>query len=206
MASEQRRRCDDEVARVGAAKEMLDLRSFANEWRGPSLLASAWRHAGMGVTHARLKAVGSDHVDMSVVVCSGNVCSSRLLSVPLHQLTAQEWLASLSLSPPVGVFLQPLTLLVAAAIVCFAALLCCPTSQGDTILLILGGRDSAWLVGYAAITAHIVEAAVAAQMLTKLRAECDARSALLWLGGTLLLGFPVLRFLLQLDQQKAPRR
>ena len=97
-----------------------DLCSFANEQRGPSLLATAWRHAGMGVTHARLKAVSTDHVDLSVVVCDGDVCSSKLVTVPLNGLTAQEWLASLSVSPPAAFLWQPLTLLTAAAIVGFA--------------------------------------------------------------------------------------
>ena len=67
----------------------------ANEQRGPSLLAAAWRHAGLGVTHARLKAVSNDHVDMSVVICDGDACSSKLVTVPLNGLTAQEWFASL---------------------------------------------------------------------------------------------------------------
>jgi hypothetical protein len=182
-----------------------DLCSFANEQRGPSLLAAAWRHAGVGVTHARLKAVSSDHVDLSVVVCNGVVCSGKLVTVPLNGLTAQEWLASLSVSPPAVLLWQPLTLLVAAAIVGFAANLLFPTSQGDTLLLLLGGRDNAWLVAYAAVTAHVGEMAVAARMLARMRAECDARSALLWLGGTLILGFPMLRFLQQLDQQKPKR-
>ena len=182
-----------------------DLCSFANEQRGPSLLATAWRHAGMGVTHARLKAVSTDHVDLSVVVCDGDVCSSKLVTVPLNGLTAQEWLASLSVSPPAAFLWQPLTLLTAAAIVGFAANLFFPTSQGDTLLLLLGGRDSAWLVAYFAVMAHFVEMAVAARILVRMRAECDARGALLWLGGTLILGFPMLRFLLQLDKQKPKR-
>ena len=179
--------------------------SFANEQRGPSLLAAAWRHAGVGITHARLTAVYNDCVDLSVVVCDGDVCSSKLLRVPLNALTAQEWLASLSVSPPADLLWQPLTLLVAAAIVVFAANLFFPTSQGDTLLLLLGGRDSAWLVAYAAVMAHVVEMAVAARMLARMRAECDARSALIWLGGTLILGFPMLRFLQQLDHQKPKR-
>ena len=174
----------------------------ANERRGASLLVAAWRHAGVGVTHAHLKAVSADHVDLSVVVCAGTVCSSRLVKVPLHGLGPQEWLASLSLSPPIAILWQPLTLLVAAVMLCFATCLFCPTSQGDAILLMLGGRDSTWLAAYAAITAHVVEMAVAARMLTRLRAECDTCSTLLWLAGTLVLGFPMLRFLQQLDQQK----
>ena len=177
----------------------------ANEQRGPSLLAAAWRHAGLGVTHARLKAVSNDHVDLSVLICDGDACSSKLVTVPLNGLTAQEWLASLSVSPPAALLWQPLTLLVSAAITCFAATLFFPTPQGDTLLLLLGGRESAWFVAYAAITAHLVEMAVAAWMLVRMRAECDVRSAVLWLGGTLTLGFPVLRFLQQLDQQKPKR-
>ena len=182
-----------------------DLCTFANDQRGPSLLATAWRHAGVGVTNARLKAVSTDHVALSVVVCDGDACSSKLVTVPLNALTAQGWLASLSLSPPAAILWQPLTLLTAAAIVSFAANLCFPTSQGDTLLLLLGGRDNAWLVAYAAVAAHLVEVAVAARMLARMRAECDARGTMLWLVGTLILVFPMLRFLQQLDQQKTRR-
>ena len=98
---------------------------------------------------------------------------------------------------------QPLALLVLAGMTAFAALLFVPTAQGDTVLLLVGGREGgAWLVAYAAVLAHVLEAALAARVLARLRKVCDARSALLWLFGTLLMGFPVLRFLRLLDQQK----
>ena len=155
----------------------------------------------MGVTHARLKTVAKDHMELSAVVCSGDVCATRLITLALEG-DPQRWLALLSLSPPLTILWQPLALLIIVAMAAFAGLLFCPTPQGDTVLLVLGGRESAWLVAYAAVLAHVVEAAVAARALARLREECDARSAALWLGGTLLLGMPVLRYVKMLDERR----
>ena len=197
---------DRDRASSGELPSSKEVSQAINEKDAATLLAAAWRHVGLGVTQARLKAVAADRLELNVVTCSGDVCSTQLVALPLRPplravADARERVASFGLAPPLTVLLQPVSLLAMIGMATLRLILEYPSEIGEQLLRLVGGRDAGWLVWYAAVIAHIVEASYCAMILLgeKLRRSCDTKGAVLWVGYTLLCGFPVLRLVLKLE-------
>lgn len=203
---------DRDRASSGELPSSKEVSKTINDTDTAALLAAAWRHVGLGVTQARLKAVAADRLELNVVTCSGDVCSTQLVAVPLRPplrdvTDARQRVASFGLAPPLTVLLQPVALLAMIGMATLRLILHHPSEAGDQLLLLVGGRESGWWVWYAAVLAHVVETGYCAMLLTgnKLRRSCDTRGAVLWMACTLLCGFPVLRLVLKLEAM-APRK
>lgn len=196
-------------ASSGELPSSAEVSKAINEQDAAVLLAAAWRHVGLGVTQARLKVLAADRLELNVVTCSGDVCSTQLVALPLRPplrdaAAARERVSSFGLAPPLSVLLQPVSLLAMIGMALLRLNLHHPTDVG---LRLVGGPECGWLVWYAAVIAHIVEASYCAMLLIgpKLRRSCDARGAMLWMGCTLLCGFPVLRLVMRLEAMTPPK-
>ena len=157
-----------------------------------ALVLAAWSAAGLDIRAVRGRKAG-DGFEVSFVRCKGDVCERKTLSLSASRLNGAPTLRLLR-----HMYLQPAALLAVGGML-FLTYCCCVESElTDKVLSLVQGRAWGWFLLGAAVVAHVWEAAYALRIC--LRLSLPLLDATLWAIHVAVVGFPVLRWVLSLEE------
>mmetsp|Transcript_30099 Transcript_30099/g.49837 ORF Transcript_30099/g.49837 Transcript_30099/m.49837 type:complete len:194 (+) Transcript_30099:163-744(+) len=179
-------------------------------------LVHAWKTFGtFDVKNLVVTAASPDLNGFSArcLVCKADACEVHTLFIhcPLsiasdkvHLWRRVEYVAVPDARLAVLLLLQPLALAAMGGMALLAVCLFVQTDATDALLRLIGGRETPWptVVFVAAHAAHFVEAAIAWRLATRLPGCINRGLAWRWCGLVFLVGFPVLRRVLELGRTK----
>ena len=154
---------------------------------------AVWSSEGFGAKNVQVGQLSRDHVEVSFIACRGDVCERKSLQVPAAKLHgAPDGRLCLRL------YSQPVAILAVGGILLLAACCFVENQATDLILKFVYGRIWGWRVLIAAIVAHVGEATYGT--VVSRRIGLSASAAAVWFLHVLIVGFPVLQWLLRLEK------